>query len=195
MNVFVMITKTVLVRKCSITFVTMKFLLIQVLISFMHMEKETCLARVIANWAWVFVIRHDQIELSNYKVWLQELWFLYQTERLHWNIWLYNLFSCLHMMSLGQSALWGPVSRCVMRWWLLMGSFPSVHSAAWRPVAGMCKLDQVSPLRPGEASYHNQGWDMRPPVNNIIHHTGLTSANIHFYLFAFYHSILVPWKT
>ena len=45
----------------------------------------------------------------------------------------------------------GPGSRGVMRWWLLMGSFPSVHS-----VAGMCKLDQVSPLSPGECSYHNQ---------------------------------------
>ena len=32
-----------------------------------------------------------------------------------------------------------------------MGSFPSVHC-----VAGMCKLDQVSPLSPGECSYHNQ---------------------------------------
>ena len=42
-------------------------------------------------------------------------------------------------------------SRGVMRWWLLMGSFPSVHS-----VLGMCKLDQVSPLSPGERSYHNQ---------------------------------------
>ena len=45
----------------------------------------------------------------------------------------------------------GLVSRGVMRWWLLMGSFPSVHC-----VAGMCKLDQVSPLSPGERSYHNQ---------------------------------------
>ena len=52
-------------------------------------------------------------------------------------------------------------------WWV---PFPPC-TGAWRPVAGMCKLDQVSPLRPGEASYHNQGWDMRPPVNNTIHHT------------------------
>ena len=66
-------------------------------------------------------------------------------------------------------------------WWV---PFPPC-TGAWRPVAGMCKLDQVSPLRPGEASYHNQGWDMRPPVNNTIHQAGLTSANIHFYLFAF----------
>ena len=88
------------------------------------------------------------------------------------------MFGCLHVMSLGQSAPWPWLPGCdeVM-------TIDEFLSPVCTESPGMCKLDQESLLRP--LSYHNQVIYARPVNNNTVIRHVLTSANIHFYLFAF----------